>query len=1063
EKSQLKAAKDDLTVAKKELKAMRDELKNTRPHQVSYYLQWKEEKRQAISEKQSEVRERSHQYDELSFAFKTKTGEITDLEKEILTARLSGSLKERFDIAFRELRTQKKEIGAEYDALKLRIENKDFYEFEIQSVMQDAVGFYSGSRGMATLYHKGEPLPLTTDREKAIAYLLQVELPTQLYDELGKPFNALARKIKKLDTAERYIENANGDWGRYYGITQNDIDPYIDLLEDTENQLMKGSIEERAEINLTYDINTEYGKQKIRELFYNSRHDENQAELFEKVFAMAQKLNVEVRHALRDPHKTFSKRNATTTTLGWYQLNENSARVKHGGKIDTEEKGEVLLHELVHSVTSRAMLLKEQGHTELLNPAQVKAIDEIEKIYKIVLDKAEELGFEKHQKVTKDDKETFVGDYGLKNSHEFIAELANPVFREKLKQVAVFEDTVKAMTAVATGVEKTETAYDRLTAALYQIMDNYEPDFGARYEQAKYGNIKMNDITQTAEKGGIFMAEPILAEKTAKEMKEIINDLLRQRSEQMGNKHLSSDIATLMVYVQTDNPTAEETQAVKDLGVVKNFVENNMQYQKWYAPTPQDEIRRLQRKIDANFELQREYLAMGDEKGANAITVQIATLQEKQQSLGLQLPENTVKHDMNGLPEKPVHIDLDTPYIVAFPDEPNDPNANKTLGELMKQDDGVMWDAEFWGDRVGTGEMTVSENFITQVIATQRSEVLEEITTCGNVPFTKEHIEALYEREPELIQEVANDYNEPKIKALAKEVVETAEIGLKKQAFNNAFALFQVADKINALEKRLQKQPNMINGQTELKELKHEQGELEKEYDKLTNRAFNAGISLTKIRNGAKQQHAEFSGKPIQAAEVKQDALGLPENYQVRAADFDDFNPNLDGKTITANTLYSDIYTDIKPEQQGKTVGEVLRSDENALWNAEFWGELVGHGTIKVSDDLVAEVIATQRSEVLEEILTCGNVPFTKEHIEALYQREPELIQEVADDYAVPEIKALAKEVLQTAEMGLKKQAKQSSQASTKDDELLKQLCKPDFALRKAALNDPEISVNLLK
>ncbi|MBP5789152.1 MAG: hypothetical protein J6W29_02850, partial [Neisseriaceae bacterium] len=49
------------------------------------------------------------------------------------------------------------------------------------------------------------------------------------------------------------------------------------------------------------------------------------------------------------------------------------------------------------------------------------------------------------------------------------------------------------------------------------------------------------------------------------------------------------------------------------------------------------------------------------------------------------------------------------------------------------------------------------------------------------------------------------------------------------------------------------------------------------------------------------------------------------------------------------------------------------------------------------------------------------------------------------------------------AEMGMKKQAKQSPQSSTKDDELLKQLCKPDFALRKAALNDPEISVNLLK
>ncbi|MBP5788933.1 MAG: hypothetical protein J6W29_01685, partial [Neisseriaceae bacterium] len=317
----------------------------------------------------------------------------------------------------------------------------------------------------------------------AIAYLLQVELPRQLHDEFGKSYNALSRKISKLGNAEWRINT-------FREIKESDID----LLEDTENQLMKGSIEERAEINLTYDINTEYGKQKIRELFYNSKHDEAQAELFEKVFAMAQKLNVEVRHALRNPHKTFSQRNATTMVLGWYQMKENSARVKHGGNIKVEEKGEVLLHELVHSVTSRAIFLKEQGHTELLNPAQVKAIEEIEKIYQAVLDKAEELGFEKFQKITKDGVETYQGDYGLQNAHEFIAELANPVFREKLKQVAMFDDTVKAITEVATGVEKTETAYDRLTAALYQIMDNYEPDFGARYEQAKYGNIKMNDI-----------------------------------------------------------------------------------------------------------------------------------------------------------------------------------------------------------------------------------------------------------------------------------------------------------------------------------------------------------------------------------------------------------------------------------------------------------------------------------------------------------------------------------------------------------------------------------------
>ena len=841
EKAQLKAAKAALTAAKKELKGLRDEFDSKQGY--SYFNTQQAEDN--IVQKQVEVAELQRNYDNLYLALYGKTGELTNLEKEILSARnlfqsalfqgddetLLKSLFGRIEIIERELKEQLNEIRGQHAELKQRQNDKQVFEFEIQSVMQDALAYFERNPHKK-LYHNNQPLPLETDRDKAIAYVLKGTMVEEL-NGLVSQENSIIRKLRAFQKV--YLSRPNDKMFLPQEVK------FHNTLETAENQLMKGSIEDRAEINLTYDINTPDGEKKVRELFYGSRHDEQQAELFERVFAMAQKLGVEVRHALRD---SGENKEINKTVLGQYSLDKNSARVKHNGYIKPEQKGEVLLHELVHSVTSRAMLLKEQGHTELLNPAQVKAIDEIEKIYKIVLDKAEELGFEKYQKATKDDKETFVGDYGLKNSHEFIAELANPVFREKLKQVAMFDDTVKAMTEVATGVEKTETAYDRLTAALYQIMDNYEPDFGVKYEQAKYGNIKMHDMnglpekenqmeqtTQTAEKGGIFMAEPVLAEKTAQEMKEIINDLLQQRSEQMGNKHLSSDIATLMVYVQTDNPTAEETQVVKDLGVVKNFVENNMQYKKWYAQTPQDEIRRLS--------------------------------------------ENTVKHDMNGLPEKTVHIDLDTPYIVAFPDDikPNDPNANKTLGELMKQNDGVMWDAEFWGDRVGTGEMTVSENFITQVIATQRSEVLEEITTCGNVPFTKEHIEALYEREPELIQEVANDYNEPKIKALAKEVVETTEIGLKKQAFNNAFALFQVEDKINALEKRLQKQPNMIGGQTELKELKYEQGKLEEEYDKLTNRAFDAGVSLTKIRNGAKRQYAEFSGKPIQAAEVKQDAL----------------------------------------------------------------------------------------------------------------------------------------------------------------------------------------------
>ncbi|MBR3425236.1 MAG: hypothetical protein IKG79_04230, partial [Neisseriaceae bacterium] len=530
-----------------------------------------------------------------------------------------------------------------------------------------------------------------------------------------------------------------------------------------ENQLMKGSIEDRAEINLTYDINTPDGEKKVRELFYGSRHDEQQAELFERVFAMAQKLGVEVRHALRD---SGENKEINKTVLGQYSLDKNSARVKHNGFIDPEQKGEVLLHELIHSVTSRAMFLKEQGHTDLLNNAQIQAIDEIEKIYKLVTEKAEELGVK--------------GDYGLTNSHEMIAELANPVFRDKLKQIGVFDDTVAKITEVSTGVSHTETAYDRLNKALYQIMDNYELDFGEKWQQAKYSNIKMNDIFRQPE-------QP--QEQTMKSSQEVLAEVMNKYE-----THIDSENGLMNKPLNQLSPQELEDR----LTVAAARESRAIQY--GYEP---DDMQRLHNDLSKSF--------------AEIIELSKQTDQESRSKLA------TSQEEMLNVLKVMQDAGMSLRYMpVAGLNNP------------------------------------VIENLITQ----------------------------------------AETFEQPK------------------------------------QQEQTMKTENSVPENT-----------------------------------------------------IKQDTFGLPENYQVRAADFDDFNPNLDGKTITANTLYSDIYTDIKPEQQGKTVGEVLRSDENALWDAEFWGELVGHGTVKVSDDLVAQVIETQRSEVLEEITTCGNVPFTKEHIEALYER----------------------------------------------------------------------------
>ncbi|MBQ9182951.1 MAG: hypothetical protein IJ143_04130, partial [Neisseriaceae bacterium] len=290
-KAELKATKDALTAAKKELKTLRDELDNTRNDQVSYYLQWKEDKANEIIRKQLEVVELQNKFDNLSLQSKTQTGEITELEREILTARLSGSLENRLNIVVREWKAQKDYFKQQYDEMGERIKKGEVYEFEIQSIQKEAVAYYSGTKGMATYYHNNQPLPLKTDRDKAIAYLLKQELPYQQYQQFGKPYNSLVRKLRNIHNQSLRVDC-------HSRLMYDSEIKFFANLETAENQLMKGSIEDRAEINLTYDINTPDGEKKVRELFYGSRHDEAQAELFERVFAMAQKLGVEVRHAL---------------------------------------------------------------------------------------------------------------------------------------------------------------------------------------------------------------------------------------------------------------------------------------------------------------------------------------------------------------------------------------------------------------------------------------------------------------------------------------------------------------------------------------------------------------------------------------------------------------------------------------------------------------------------------------------------------------------------------------------------------------------------------------------
>ena len=290
------------------------------------------------------------------------------------------------------------------------------------------------------------------------------------------------------------------------------------LIEKNQKRVLKildNAIQERK---LTYYLNTKDGEERGRKLFYSFKPDTEQIELFEKIFPIAQKLGVEVKQAINNE---FLSKEAD----GVYYSQGNSLRVKNNRIY--QEKGKVFLHELIHSVTSRAMIAYESGKKELLSPNQIVAINNIQKLYKEVHKNHKELGFETFESFFTGHK----GDYGLKNSHEFVAELSNPIFREKLKKVGVFEKLVDNILRLfvsakeALGLAKTN-AYDSLKRSLYEIIDNYKDDFTANYEKQ---GIKELDIKQSKKLEKVFLdsdninIEALEAEavKLPKELKEI--------------------------------------------------------------------------------------------------------------------------------------------------------------------------------------------------------------------------------------------------------------------------------------------------------------------------------------------------------------------------------------------------------------------------------------------------------------------------------------------------------------------------------------------------------------
>ncbi|WP_220271558.1 PBECR2 nuclease fold domain-containing protein [Helicobacter equorum] len=426
----------------------------------------KEAKEQSLS-----VKETKEAMQDLTQA----TQDLTHLKQKLENA----SDEEKGEIIKETITEQNNKLLEEITKLQNVLEKKDFLPFEIDEKIK-------------WLSTKSQFIGEDEESLKKVA-ISQLEFETK--DKIKELQKVLKDNKIGLGTLKEFLTKAKDpkiiENKTAYESVKATLKRLIEKNQKRVLKILDNAIQERK---LTYYLNTKDGEERGRKLFYSFKPDTEQIELFEKIFPIAQKLGVEVKQAINNE---FLSKEAD----GVYYTQGNSVRVKNNRMY--QEKGKVFLHELIHSVTSRAMIAYESGKRELLSPNQIVAINNIQKLYKEVHKNHKELGFETFESFFTGHK----GDYGLKNSHEFIAELSNPIFREKLKKVGVFEKLVDNILRLfvsakeALGLAKTN-AYESLKKNLYEIIDNYKEDFTNSYEKE---SIKGVNLEQSKELESRFL------------------------------------------------------------------------------------------------------------------------------------------------------------------------------------------------------------------------------------------------------------------------------------------------------------------------------------------------------------------------------------------------------------------------------------------------------------------------------------------------------------------------------------------------------------------------------
>ena len=275
-----------------------------------------------------------------------------------------------------------------------------------------------GEETASNVSQQSEPL----EEEKAL------EIKQQLLNYPNREIKKLIKSIEEAmpyyahtlvhTTDEQDFAKAERD-SKYYSLV-------LKLAKEVLQERDSGSWKADFGVKLSY--NKEISIEDVKTLFENLNGDKAVGELFNKVYAVAKTLGLKI--------KISDQLSAATGNAGSDGIVKYGAALFYRADIDNQRKAGTLLHELIHTCTMYATVLhknKSAGGilTEMYNalPVEIKeACAELERIYDLIRD-----------------NDALKGEYGISSVDEMVAELSNSRFREKLKQISIWERIVNAI------------------------------------------------------------------------------------------------------------------------------------------------------------------------------------------------------------------------------------------------------------------------------------------------------------------------------------------------------------------------------------------------------------------------------------------------------------------------------------------------------------------------------------------------------------------------------------------------------------------------------------------